>query len=120
MIEKFGHSVAVVGDGRQAVQAIREQEFDLVLMDVQMPELDGMEATAAVRQYEATTGKHQTIFALTAHAIKGDAERCIAAGMDGYMTKPIKTEELAAVLAEIETLVPGRQAGAAVPESSRV
>ena len=104
-IEKFGHSVLVVGDGRQAVQAIREQEFDLVLMDVQMPELDGMKATAAVRHDEVTTGKHQPIFALTAHAIKGDAERCIAAGMDGYLSKPIKAQELAAVLAQIEARV---------------
>ncbi|HXN47312.1 MAG TPA: response regulator [Bryobacteraceae bacterium] len=101
-IEKFGHSVLVVGDGRQAVQAIQEQEFDLVLMDVQMPELDGMKATAAIRHSELTTGKHQPIYALTAHAIKGDAERCIAAGMDGYLSKPIKVQELAAVLAQIE------------------
>jgi CheY-like chemotaxis protein len=101
LIERLGHSVVVVGDGRQAVRAIEEQEFDVVFMDVQMPELDGIEASSAIRERERTTGKHQTIIAMTAHAMKGDRERCLAAGMDGYLSKPIRVDELAAVLASI-------------------
>ena len=101
LIEKFGHSVVVVGDGRQAVRAVEEQDFDVVFMDVQMPELDGIEATAAIRERERSTGKHHTIIAMTAHAMKGDRERCLAAGMDGYLSKPIRVDELSAVLAGI-------------------
>ena len=101
LIEKFGHSVVVVGDGRQAVRAVEEQEFDVVFMDVQMPELDGIEATAAIRERERTTGKHHRIIAMTAHAMKGDRERCLAAGMDGYLSKPIRVDELSAILAGI-------------------
>ena len=101
LIEKFGHSVVVAGDGRQAVRALDEQDFDVIFMDVQMPELDGLEATAAIREKERTTGKHHTIIAMTAHAMKGDRERCLAAGMDGYLSKPIRVDELSAVLAAI-------------------
>jgi CheY-like chemotaxis protein len=105
LIEKLGHSVAVVSDGRQAVRAVEEQEFDVVFMDVQMPELDGIEAAAAIRERERTTAKHQTIIAMTAHAMKGDCERCLAAGMDGYLSKPIRMDELSAVLAGIAAAV---------------
>ena len=106
LIEKLGHAVVVVGDGRQAVRAIEEQDYDLIFMDVQMPELDGIEATAAIREVERTTGKHHIIIAMTAHAMKGDRERCLAAGMDGYLSKPIRVDELAAILADVAAPVP--------------
>jgi len=98
LLEKRGHSVAVAGDGREALAAIAKERFDLVLMDLQMPEMDGFEATAAIREKEKTSGAHLWIVALTAHAMKGDRERCLAGGMDGYLTKPIRPQELDEVL----------------------
>ena len=94
LLEKRGHRVTVAPDGRQAVAALGRDAFDLVLMDVQMPEMDGFEATTAIREQEKSTGKHMPIIALTAHAMRGDQERCLAAGMDGYIEKPIKAQEL--------------------------
>ncbi len=94
LLEKRGHQVVVAGNGREALEALGKESFDLVLMDVQMPEMDGMEATAAIREKEKSSGLHQRIIALTAHAMKGDRERCLAAGMDGYLTKPIRPPEL--------------------------
>jgi CheY-like chemotaxis protein len=98
LLEKRGHRVTIACNGRKAVEALEAGVFDLVFMDVQMPEMDGLEATATIRRKEAATGKHQPIIALTAHAMKRDQERCIAAGMDGYLTKPIRPQELDAVL----------------------
>ncbi len=98
MLEKRNHQVVVAGDGKQALDALGKQIFDLVFMDVQMPEMDGMEATASIRDREKSTGAHQTIIALTAHAMKGDRELCIAGGMDDYLTKPIRPDELDAIL----------------------
>ena len=98
MLEKRGHKVTVAANGREAVAAVRQEQFDLVLMDVQMPEMDGFEATATIRQAEAGTGRHLPIFALTAHAMKGDAERCRIAGMDGYLPKPIRPADLYAIV----------------------
>ncbi|HYB60991.1 MAG TPA: response regulator [Methylomirabilota bacterium] len=98
MLEKRGHFVTLAENGREAVQALARQPFDLVLMDVQMPEMDGYEATAAIRANERGGTRRQPIFALTAHAMKGVEERCIAAGMDGYLTKPIDAKELDRVL----------------------
>ena len=98
LLEKQGHTVVVVGDGQAAVDAVAQQPFDVVLMDPQMPGLDGLAATAAIRVHEQTTGAHVPILALTAHAMKGDAERCLAVGMDGYVTKPIKADTLMAAL----------------------
>jgi signal transduction histidine kinase/DNA-binding response OmpR family regulator len=98
MLEKRNHQVIVAGNGVQALEALGKQAFDLVFMDVQMPEMDGMEATASVRAQEKLTGVHQLIIALTAHAMKGDREICLAGGMDDYLTKPIRPEELDAIL----------------------
>ena len=94
VLERRGHSVAVAADGRQAVEAVRAERFDLVLMDVQMPEIDGFEATTAIREYEGANGTHIPIVALTAHAMKGDEERCRQAGMDAYLCKPVESARL--------------------------
>jgi two-component system sensor histidine kinase/response regulator len=94
ILSKRGHAVVVAANGKQAVSALESQSFDVVLMDVQMPEMDGFEATAAIRQKEKTNGAHVPIIALTAHAMKGDRERCLAGGMDGYLSKPVQAEEL--------------------------
>ncbi len=100
-LEKYGHSVTVASDGKKALLALERQAFDLILMDVQMPEMNGWEATRAIREKEKTTGRHIPIVAMTAHAMKGDEERCIAAGMDSYLAKPIRAQELLAVLDKI-------------------
>ena len=97
LLEKRGHFVTVAATGCEALAALEKSSFDLVLMDMQMPEMDGFEATAAIRKKEKP-GTHLPIVALTAHAMKGDREKCIAAGMDGYLAKPIRPEELDAVL----------------------
>jgi signal transduction histidine kinase/CheY-like chemotaxis protein len=94
LLDRRGIKSFVVGDGREAVLALEKQHFDMVLMDVQMPEMDGFEATAAIRVKEAETGAHLPIIAMTAHAMKGDRERCLAAGMDAYVAKPIRPKEL--------------------------
>jgi signal transduction histidine kinase/ActR/RegA family two-component response regulator len=101
LLEKHGHCVALVTNGRQALAALMWDHFDVVLMDVQMPEMDGMEATAAIREEEKQTGEHLPIIAMTAHSMKGDREACLAAGMDGYVSKPIRPEELFAVIEEV-------------------
>jgi signal transduction histidine kinase/ligand-binding sensor domain-containing protein/DNA-binding response OmpR family regulator len=98
LLEKRAHRVTVAATGREAVAAVERERFDLVLMDVQMPEMDGYEATAAIRQAEAGTGRHLPIFALTARAMKGDEERCRLAGMDGYLPKPINSADLYAIV----------------------
>jgi CheY-like chemotaxis protein len=100
LLEKRGHKVTVAGNGVEALSALNNGSFDLVFMDVQMPEMDGYEATAAIRGREKTSGLHQPIIALTAHAMKGDREKCLAAGMDGYLSKPIKPQELNEILEE--------------------
>jgi len=100
LLEKQGHRVMVAANGRQALAALNQEKFDVVLMDVQMPEMDGFEATAAIRQREQSTGQHLPIIAMTAHAMQGDRERCLAAGMDGYISKPIQARQLFEVLDE--------------------
>jgi PAS domain S-box-containing protein len=100
LLEKRGHRVAVAGNGREALDALEREKFDLVFMDVQMPEMDGLEATATIREKEKSSGLHQPIIALTAHAMKGDREKCLAAGMDGYLTKPIRPQDLEGILDE--------------------
>jgi PAS domain S-box-containing protein len=94
LLTKRGHKVTVVENGKQAVAAMQTKTFDVVLMDVQMPEMDGFEATGAIREMELAAGTRTPIIAMTAHAMKGDRERCLAAGMDAYISKPIQFEEL--------------------------
>jgi PAS domain S-box-containing protein len=98
LLEKRGHRVVVASNGREVLAALEKGSYDLVLMDIQMPEMNGMEATATIREKEKLTGGHQPIVALTAHAMKGDQELCLAGGMDGYLTKPIRVQELDHVL----------------------
>jgi CheY-like chemotaxis protein len=97
-LEKEGHDVTLASDGRQALAALDRETFDVVLMDIQMPEMDGFEATTIIRAGERDTGKHLPIIAMTAHAMKGDRERCLAAGMDSYLAKPIAAPELIKLL----------------------
>jgi two-component system sensor histidine kinase/response regulator len=100
-LKKRGHSVEVASDGHEALKILKLGNCDLALMDVQMPHMDGFEATAAIREIEKTQGGHFPIIAMTAHALKGDRERCLAAGMDGYISKPFQIDVL---LKEIERL----------------
>jgi len=97
LLEKRGHTVSVANNGREALEVLeraRWEGFDVVLMDVQMPEMDGLEATASIRARERATGRHLPIIAMTAHAMKGDRERCLEAGMDGYVSKPVRAADL--------------------------
>jgi PAS domain S-box-containing protein len=101
ILEKQGHGVVVARNGREALALVKVEAFDLVLMDVQMPEMDGMAATRAVRDLEAGSARHLPIIGVTAHAMKGDKERCLEAGMDGYVSKPIRAETLLAAIAAL-------------------
>ncbi len=115
LLEQRGHRVKVAANGQEAVRLIAEQEFDIVLMDVHMPELDGLEATIRIRQSERSTGKHIPIVAMTASAMKSDQEACLQAGMDGYIAKPVHAEELHAT---IESMLPRGVATDAAPVST--
>jgi CheY-like chemotaxis protein len=99
ILERAGHSVTIVETGAQAVDAVARSHYDIVLMDIQMPDMDGLEATARIRA-RATNGHRVSVIALTAYAMQGDRERCLAAGMDGYLSKPVRPEALLASLAE--------------------
>jgi CheY-like chemotaxis protein len=109
LLEGMGHKVVVANDGREALAALDGSVFDLVLMDVQMPVLGGFEATARIRAREAAgerfslNGGRLPVLALTAHAMKGDRERCLAEGMDGYLAKPIRVNELAAAIGALSS-----------------
>jgi two-component system, sensor histidine kinase and response regulator len=103
LLEKRGHRVTLAGNGREALNSLENETYDLVFMDVQMPEMDGFEATATIRQLEQGGGTHLPVVALTAHAVKGDQERCLAAGMDGYLTKPVRPQELDEILEKYVT-----------------
>jgi len=98
LLEKRGHSVVVAANGLEALEALEKENFDLVFMDVQMPVMDGFETTAAIRKKEKAGGVRLPIVALTAHAMKGDREKCLAGGMDGYLTKPIRPQEVDEIL----------------------
>jgi len=101
LLEKLGHDVKIVDNGRQAVSESESGNFDLIVMDVQMPEMDGLEATRAIRNRESTGGNHVPILALTAHAAAEDCERCLATGMDGYVSKPIRLAALQDAIAQL-------------------
>ena len=94
LLEKVGHRVTLAASGREAIEKLLLGGFDLILMDVQMPEMTGLEATEAIRRAERGSSRHIPILAMTAHAMKGDRERCLASGMDGYVSKPIRPREL--------------------------
>ncbi len=101
ILERRGHSLVHAVNGREAVEAAAREAFDLIFMDVQMPEMDGLEATSRIREAEQATGRHTPIAAMTAHAMAGDRERCLAAGMDEYISKPLNKAELLALLERI-------------------
>ena len=106
MLETDGYQVVVVGNGRDAIDAGLKSDFDLILMDVQMPEMDGFEATAAIRKAQSVTKRRVPIIAMTAHAMNGDRERCLAAGMDDYIAKPIRAAELRKLCSKYSGLAP--------------
>jgi CheY-like chemotaxis protein/HPt (histidine-containing phosphotransfer) domain-containing protein len=105
LLEVRGHQVVVASNGREALRTLQNSSFDLVLMDVQMPEMDGYETTAMIRHNERETGGHLPIIAMTAHAMKGDRERCLEAGMDGYLTKPIHAKALYETVEAIDSRI---------------
>jgi CheY-like chemotaxis protein len=115
LLEKQGHAVTVANDGRAALAAVQHGEFDVVLMDVQMPNMSGLEAAAAIRNLERGTGRHVPIVAMTAHAMKGDEEHCREAGMDGYVSKPIQPDHMMEVIARVTS--PGAETTKRTPVS---
>jgi len=115
LLEKRGHTVMAVGNGQEALDALLHQHFDLVLMDVQMPEMDGFEATAAIREHEQYSGSRMPIIAMTAHAMQGDRERCLAAGMDDYVVKPMKPADLYAAIERLWQDIPDLDEPASEP-----
>jgi CheY-like chemotaxis protein len=115
MLEKRGHDVVIANNGREAIEAIDRESFDVVLMDVQMPEMGGFEATAAIREKEKGTDRHLRIVAMTAHAMTGDRDRCLAIGMDAYVSKPIAPQKL---FQTIEENAPASKTAATGPRDS--
>ncbi|HEX2309383.1 MAG TPA: response regulator, partial [Vicinamibacterales bacterium] len=113
LLRQRGHRVVTVSNGKQAVAKASEKPFDAILMDVQMPEMSGFEATEAIRRRERDTGSHTPIVAMTAHAMTGDRERCLAAGMDAYVSKPLRAQQLLATIDEVcKAASPGRDSEA--------
>ena len=105
LLEQRGHGVVIANNGKEALAALEGETFDMVFMDVQMPEMDGFEATAAIRKKEQTTGEHIPIVAMTANAMQGDREKCLEAGMDGYISKPIRAAKLYKAVERVEPSV---------------
>jgi CheY-like chemotaxis protein len=100
LLAKEGHSAVAVSSGREALALLEQQSFDLALMDVQMPDMDGLETTKAIRAQERSSQRHLPIVAMTAHAMIGDRERCLSAGMDSYVTKPVDATKLFTAIAD--------------------
>jgi CheY-like chemotaxis protein len=101
LLEKHGYTTVVASTGQEVLAVLAQQPVDLVLMDVQMPDMDGLEATAVIREQERQRGGHLPIIALTAHAMKGDQERCLASGMDDYISKPINAQILSTAISRV-------------------
>jgi two-component system sensor histidine kinase/response regulator len=101
LLEKRGHRVTTATNGQEAVEAFQRQHFDLILMDIQMPEMDGLEATATIRTLQTGSGVRTPIVALTAHALNGDREKCLESGMDGYVAKPIQAAVMYKVMDDV-------------------
>ena len=110
LLRRRGHDVVVARDGRQAVEALEHSSFDLMLLDIQMPELDGFQVIEALRRREQDAGGHLPVVAMTAHAMKEDRERCLQAGMDDYLSKPIRSAELFAVIDRVRAGRPASEA----------
>ena len=117
-LKKAGHTVHVANNGQEAVDAWQAEVFDLVLMDIQMPIMDGYAATGTIRKLERMLNRHTPIIAMTAHAMKGDEEKCLAAGMDGYVTKPIKTKIMHAEISRVLSTLQGNTTNPSSPEPS--
>jgi CheY-like chemotaxis protein len=107
VLQKMGHTAVLAQNGKEALALAAAEKFDLVFMDVQMPEMDGLAATGAIRENEKISGAHLPIFAMTAHAMKGDRERCLEAGMDGYITKPVRFSDIEETLSGLASAPPG-------------
>jgi CheY-like chemotaxis protein len=112
-LQNVGHRVAVVGNGKEVLAMLEQQAFDLVLMDLQMPEMDGLQATHAIRAREKTSGRHLPIIALTAHAMKDDRARCLAGGMDDFLTKPVQIDQLRLIIEDL--MVPSQNKAPPLP-----
>jgi len=119
LLMKQGYTVVVVNNGKEALAALDQEPFDVVLMDVQMPEMSGFEATAVIRQCEWETGTHVPIIAMTAHAMHGDRERCLDAGMDRYVSKPIRAQELFETIEQLLASAPAPAPQAHTPSQVR-
>jgi signal transduction histidine kinase/DNA-binding response OmpR family regulator/streptogramin lyase len=119
MLSKWGHKVVVANNGREALEILEKQTFDLVLMDVQMPEMDGIESTRRIREREKTNGAHLPVIAMTAYAIKGDRERCLTAGMDDYVSKPIQAKQLFETLENLAGVFVGNEVDGTPRRSKR-
>jgi two-component system, sensor histidine kinase and response regulator len=118
LLEKKGHRVTVVNHGKEALTAIENASYDLALMDIQMPEMSGFEVTQRVRELERVAGGHLMIIAMTAYAMAGDREKCLEAGMDGYLSKPIHSTELYRVVAELAASIPDSSPSTDHPSAS--
>ena len=114
MLERAGHDVQIAENGIQAVELARRQKFDLILMDIQMPQMDGLEATRMIRRDEAQSGSHVPIVAMTAHALKGDNERFLAQGMDGYIAKPFQPGQLFEAIETVRQALDGSRTESAL------
>jgi CheY-like chemotaxis protein len=119
LLRKRGHEVCIANDGIEALEAIERGPFDVVLMDIQMPRMGGLEATGVIRERERVTGGHLPILALTALAMHGDGEKCLLAGMDGYVTKPITAADLLQGLAQVIAKYPVAKAATGPGVSDR-